>query len=217
MKEQTNTNGEVLSLFTSPVFITTFDQNFNDSSALIDHVVHFLKKQETTSSSAVHLRKGDQLHLLDEMQEFCDGILKLGKSICEFNQLVYDDLYITSMWANFSTSETYVHPQHIHPNSYLSGVIHLKGPEFCSGTTFCDPRPAVQVLEPDYKKPTLFNTSRYTVPFHPGNVLIFPSWLPHSVNESEMPFKNDDVRVTLSFNLMFRGKISKISSPLELK
>ena len=221
MKENTEqrqqSNGEVLSLFSSPVFVTSFEKNFSNTSEVIDQIVYFLKKQETTSSSTIHMRKGDQLHLLDEMSDFCKGILELGESICQFNQLVYDELYITSMWANFSTSETYSHVQHIHPNSYLSGIIHLKGPENCAGTTFIDPRSVTQVLEPDYQNPTSFNINRYTVPFQSGNVLIFPSWLPHCVYQSEMPFKNDDVRITLSFNLMFRGKISKTSAPLELK
>jgi len=209
MTEQKKTNGEVLTLFPSPIFLTNYAERFKDLGDLddlIENLIKYIEEQDVVESSVIHCRKSNQLHKIPELKELCEGIISLGESICEFYHLDYDELYITSMWANLSTSEYYSQRQHIHPNNYLSGIIHLKGPENCSGTTFCDPRPAVEVFEPEYTQSTMFNTTRQVIPFVPGNVLIFPSWLPHCVLPSEMPFKNDDVRITLSFNLMFREK-----------
>lgn len=215
MKEVTTNsqgNGDIISLFSTPIFSTEFLQ-----STQINDLIEFLRMQQNPSKVLNdHIQTQDDLHEKKELKEFCSKLLEVAKSICDFNHLVYDDLYITTMWATIATSETYFHPQHIHPNSLLSGILYLQGPKDCSGTMFYDPRPTVQVFEPDYTDANHFNISRYETNFKPGKMLIFPSWFPHGVMTSDTPYGEDDARITLSFNIMFTGKINKPTCKLSL-
>ena len=43
-----------------------------------------------------------------------------------------------------------------------------------------------------------------------GTLLVFPSWLHHSVN----PNASDGLRISVSFNLMFQGFSEAVSPPM---
>jgi len=44
----------------------------------------------------------------------------------------------------------------------------------------------------------------------PGTLLLFPAWLPHSVDAN----RSDRERVSVSFNLMFSSYAETVSEPL---
>jgi len=208
---QTPNKEDVFNLFPSPVFKTYVSEDID-----YDSVLNFILNNKPGQIRSDSFSTRDDLQNAPELKELCSYVLKLCDQIADIQTLIRKELYITSMWANVAKSESYYHPQHIHPNSYLSGIVYIKGPKQCAGTMFHDPRPAVQVLEPDYKTSSILNMSRFESSFESGKVLIFPSWLPHSVMASSAPYEQDDVRITLSFNVMFHAQITKSTSPLEL-
>ena len=94
---------------------------------------------------------------------------------------------------------------HIHPGCLWSGVYYVQAPGNSGRIEFIDPRtqnlmsPAEYI--PDTKRPRICWTK---VQFKPvaGRMLIFPSWLYHSVNPNRSRAKGKDAdRIIVSFNL----------------
>lgn len=113
-------------------------------------------------------------------------------------------LEIGTMWSIINRPGSY-NRAHIHPGSIWSGVYYARTPERCGNIEFTDPRTQNLMNQPRYvpnrKRPRHCWTS---VNFEPraGKMLIFPSWLYHSVAPSMANGQGVDAeRVILSFNL----------------
>jgi uncharacterized protein (TIGR02466 family) len=83
---------------------------------------------------------------------------------------------------------------HVHPGAMLSGVVYLKIPkndnhsgEFC----IMDPRPAANFAPDEYEG------SEQCINAETGKGIIFPSWLPHFVTQTN----SDEERISISVNL----------------
>ncbi|MGH6717821.1 MAG: TIGR02466 family protein, partial [Alphaproteobacteria bacterium] len=105
--------------------------------------------------------------------------------------LVLDDLQcrerrlaITGCWANFGEPGS-AHMPHHHANNYLSGVYYLAAPEGGDRITFHDPRPQRDIIEPIYQAENAFNRRDQDVGVRAGSVVVFPSWLTHSVKPNK--------------------------------
>ncbi len=57
---------------------------------------------------------------------------------------------------------------------------------------------------------TAENTDQVVVRVANGSLLMFPSWLPHSVDASA----SDQTRISLSFSIMFSDYTERMSKPL---
>jgi ectoine hydroxylase-related dioxygenase (phytanoyl-CoA dioxygenase family) len=57
---------------------------------------------------------------------------------------------------------------------------------------------------------TAENTDQVIVPVENGTLLVFPAYLPHSVDET----KSDEERISISFNLMFAAFTEYVAKPL---
>ena len=115
--------------------------------------------------------------------------------------------YITSMWANIT------HPNHrqdinVHPNCLLSGLVYIKTPVNCGGTLFASSRKFTKNLEPQY------NSDFIVVPAEKGRMLMWPSHVPHSVEQGTADESED--RITVPFNVMIRGAIELFTARLNL-
>ncbi len=64
---------------------------------------------------------------------------------------------------------------------------------------FHDPRMQTGIIRPPVTELTAYNTDQVVVQVVPGTLLLFPAWLPHSVDRN----RSDRERISLSFNLMF--------------
>lgn len=119
----------------------------------------------------------------------------------------YDPSYrlkVTSMWAIINGHGA-SNRAHIHPNCMWSGAYYIQTPDSCGDIEFVDPRTMHLMAQPRYIPKKKRKKSRWTkVKFtpEPGKLLIFPSWLYHSVAPnltSESGAAAD--RVMISFNV----------------
>ena len=94
---------------------------------------------------------------------------------------------------------------HIHPGCIWSGVYYVQAPKNSGGIEFIDPRTqnlmsSVEYI-PDTKRPRICWTKVQYKPVT-GKMLIFPSWLYHSVAPNRSKAKGKDAdRIIVSFNL----------------
>jgi uncharacterized protein (TIGR02466 family) len=117
-------------------------------------------------------------------------------------------LAITGCWANVNAPGA-AHPEHSHPNNYLSGVYYLKVPPGADTIAFHDPRPQVGIIRPPVTALTADNTDEVVITVTEGTLLIFPAFLPHSVDAHE----GAELRISLSFNLMFEAYAETMGKP----
>ncbi len=105
-------------------------------------------------------------------------------------------LALDSLWINVMEKGA-VHGAHIHPHSVVSGTYYITVPDRAGAIRFEDPRLAMLMAAPPKKeKARLENRSFVSVPPGPGLLLLWESWLRHSVE----PSRARRPRISISFN-----------------
>jgi uncharacterized protein (TIGR02466 family) len=103
---------------------------------------------------------------------------------------------------------------HTHPNCLLSGIVYIKTPKKCGPTVFASPRQLAKNLEPTYLEKNEFNADVFVFPAEKGRMLMWPSHVPHAVEEGAADASQD--RIVLAFNIMIRGRVEISTARLEL-
>ena len=99
---------------------------------------------------------------------------------------------------------------HGHPNNFLSSVYCVRTHKRAETINFHDPRSQMEIIKPPVTKLTAENTDQVVVKVKNGTILLFPSWLAHSVDTN----RSDEARISVSFNVMFSAYAEKMSKPL---
>ena len=103
---------------------------------------------------------------------------------------------ISSMWAIINEKDAW-NQKHQHSNSDISAAYYITAPEGCGDIVFYDPRPARVYKQPIAKSPNRLNGTVNSIKPEAGMLVLFPSYLDHSVN----PNISDKKRIVISFNL----------------
>lgn len=149
------------------------------------------------------------LHKLPELQRLAASIHEGASAVLDFLKIGQQSLRITGCWANVAAPGG-VHPMHSHPNNFLSGVYYLQVQAGADTINLHDPRPQTAIIRPPVTELTAYNTDQVVVKVDAGTLLLFPSWLPHSVS----PNGSGKQRISVSFNMMFPGFAEQMSKPL---
>jgi uncharacterized protein (TIGR02466 family) len=204
----------MVGLFTTPVFLSSIV----DEKIVTNAAETILKLKETTEGwqRIGNWVSDDNLHTLPEFKELTDIILAESERALDAMTIKRDSHYISCMWANVAPIGT-AHNEHIHSNCIYSGVIYIRTPPGSGPTLFSDPRPAVGVIRPDYEDPSAFYVgARWGQVPEEGNMIIFPGWLPHSVEQVE-PQPDALERIVISFNIMIKSKVQFDTAKIEFK
>jgi len=103
---------------------------------------------------------------------------------------------VTEIWAIINKKNSF-NQIHNHPNTYLSAAYYVKAPENCGDIQFYEPNEVKKFRHPVIEKNNEFNSSGFSIKAEEGNLLIFPSYLYHSVGKN---LSSED-RVIISFNI----------------
>ena len=99
---------------------------------------------------------------------------------------------------------------HSHPNNFLSGAYYVQVQEGADTINFHDPRPQTGILRPPVSALTSYNTDQVVVKVAVGTLLVFPAWLPHSVDSNA----SEADRLSVSFNAMLAGFAGELAKPM---
>ena len=149
------------------------------------------------------------LHELEEFRDLISCINNAAKSVLKFLRVGYDAFEITGCWANVLAKGA-AHKPHSHPNNFLSGVYYLRTHPGTDTINFHDPRNQTGIIRPPVVELTAENTDQVVVTVKNGTLLIFPSYLQHSVDANT----SGEERISISFNIMFSSFTEKLSKPL---
>ena len=103
---------------------------------------------------------------------------------------------INNMWAIINTGGS-KNLRHQHGNSTISGAYYVRAPENSGDIVFYDPRPAPVYSYPKAVNPNILNAQVNGISPKEGALVLFPSYLDHSVNEN----LSNDERIVVSFNI----------------
>jgi len=120
-------------------------------------------------------------------------------------------IYITQSWLNFTRKGEY-HGSHRHPNSFLSGVFYVKTKKDQDKIIF--EKSDYQTILPMTNNPNPFNLSEHHLQVSTKDIVLFPSYLFHSVPKVSY---EDDVRISLAFNSFIEGNIGETETAANLK
>ncbi|MDB2349348.1 TIGR02466 family protein [Alphaproteobacteria bacterium] len=111
------------------------------------------------------------------------------------------EVKISNMWAIINKKGS-LNQKHHHSNSDLSAAYYVSAEKNCGDIVFYDPRPAKTYKHPISKNPNTLNAIINSISPEPGMLVLFPSYLEHSVN----PNLSDHKRIVISFNLNLEKK-----------
>ena len=103
---------------------------------------------------------------------------------------------ITSIWAIINAGGA-SNSKHHHGNSSLSAAYYVRAPNDSGDIVFYDPRPAPVYSHPISDSPNSLNCSVNSISPVEGGLVLFPSYLEHSVNAN----KSSEERIVISFNI----------------
>lgn len=150
------------------------------------------------------------LHLRNEFQDLVSCVSnKATKSILQFLRIDQEGFEITGCWATVLAKGAF-HNAHSHPNNFLSGVYYVRTQPGADTTNFHDPRRQTYVIRPPVVELTAENTDQVVVRVTNGTLLMFPSYLEHSVDIN----MSAEERISVSFNVMFSSFAQRLSKPL---
>jgi len=155
-----------------------------------------------------HWETDGALHLVPEMELLVRAIGQAASQVLDFLDVAYDQARITGCWANINAVHAN-HHEHTHPNNFLSGVYYVQADEGANSISIIDPRPQRAVIRPRVTESTPFNSSEFGLSVKPGDLLVFPAWLPHAVGHNNSTRE----RISISFNVMFDDFTDTMSPP----
>jgi uncharacterized protein (TIGR02466 family) len=203
-------DSDVLTLFPTLVWklqlkpgaVEQINQNILDALGELRQGLPILKAGEGWQSDP-------ELQKLEKFNGLAACIDEAVRRILRFLRIGYDNFEITGCWANIGAAGA-SHRIHNHPNNFLSGVYYVQTHAGANSINFHDPRPQTGIIRPPVTALTGQNTDQVVVEVTNGSLLIFPSYLQHSVD----PNRGTEERVSISFNVMFSGFAENLSKPL---
>ena len=127
--------------------------------------------------------------------------LELSKYIfdaikCYGWRCIPERIVVSEMWAIINKPNDF-NVIHTHPNSYLSAAYYVKAPEKAGRFVIENPTTVATHSYPAAEKKTEYNIKAAALDIKEGDLLLFPAYLPHKVNEN----KSDEDRIVISFNV----------------
>tara|TARA_Y100001936_G_C15889239_1_gene567056 strand:- start:168 stop:782 length:615 start_codon:yes stop_codon:yes gene_type:complete len=195
-------NKETLSFFPQPVFKYKVD-NFKEYNEKLSKYIYDLNKDDKDGilrsnrggwhSKPFNLKDTSSIQhkfLLETTKYVFDCIKTLGWRL-EPNKVI-----CTEMWAIINKKDDF-NIIHTHPNSYLSAAYYVKAPKDCGQFTIENPHSISRHSYPALEKKTDFNLKVERIEIEEGDLLLFPAYLPHGVQEN----KSNEDRIVISFNI----------------
>ena len=149
------------------------------------------------------------LHQREEFRDLVACVDHAAKGILRFLRIRHYALEMTACWANVLAKGA-AHRAHSHPNNFLSGVYYVRTGPGTDTINFHDPRNQAGVIRPPVVELTAENTDQVVVRVTNGTLVVFPSYLQHSVDANT----SDGERISISVNLMFSSFTENLSKPL---
>ena len=192
-------------LFPTPVWTTQFE----NYKTMNEEMYQFIKNEQSNDQNGINKSNLKGWHSKDfELNN--DKPQKFIKFISNSIEQVMTDMKweknkqsvkINNMWAIINTGGS-ANLRHQHGNSTISGAYYVRAPKDSGDIVFYDPRPAPIYSHPNVEISNLLNAQVNSITPKEGGLVLFPSYLDHSVNEN----LSNEERIVISFNIKIQMK-----------
>ena len=179
---------ELLQLFPTPLLIVPYEESIDKELTYLKTISYREQQQNGNfrSDDSYLLYKEELKNIKNFLSESVD---KFTKNVLNSKQR----LVITQCWANRNPKGS-KHHEHVHPNSIISGVMYFQINEKLPPIQFAKTNQDAIKLDPE--KYNHVNSESFLLPCKPGELILFPSSLRHSVPINQ----GDEDRISMSFN-----------------
>ena len=195
-------NNNILKLFPQPVFKYQID-NYKKINVELTKYIYELNKKDNigvnkSNINGWHSRSFDFNEKENVPNKFYSHINSYIEDVFSKLGWEYDKTKIkcTSMWAIINKKGNF-NIEHTHPNNYLSAAYYVKAPDNCGNFKATNPNILSRHIRAKTKQANELNSNSASIKINEGDLLIFPAYLPHSVEEN----KSNEDRVIVSFNI----------------
>tara|TARA_Y200000002_G_C22628709_1_gene641450 strand:- start:524 stop:1120 length:597 start_codon:yes stop_codon:yes gene_type:complete len=192
-------------LFPTPVWTI----QLNDYKNVNEEMYKFIKSKQKNDEIGIKKSNVKGWHSKDfdlndkEPQNFIAFVLPSIEQV--MNDMNWDKkrqiAKVNNMWAIINKGGS-ANLRHQHGNSTISGAYYVRAPINSGDIVFYDPRPAPVYSYPNVVNPNLLNAQVNGVNPKEGSLVLFPSYLDHSVNEN----LTNEERIVISFNIRIQMK-----------
>jgi len=190
----------ILPLFSTPIY---YVENVNytltdvEKQCIFGATESLFEETHINLTTDVHVLKNLALKRVHQMcQHHLDTFTK--------NYLhIKQDFYITNSWITTKNRGQY-HHQHDHQNCIFSGVYYVNANENMGNLILHGKQGYLNKFDFTYdydENWNYYNSSSWGISVKSGTMVIFPSHVLHSVEESQ----DDDTRVVIGFNSFVKG------------
>ena len=196
-------NKKIHKLFPSPIFECQIN-NYKELNKDLEQFIYNLEKEDTKGVNASNAGGGWhspywQIAKTPIAKKFVDSVSPVLYEIitkdyawkCKPEQITFE-----GMWSIINRSNSY-NTRHFHPNCHLSAAYYVKAKENCGKIKFYDPLDQRLIKAPRKSIQNDLNVEAITFTPQEGDLLIFPSYFHHSVEEN---LSGED-RIVISFNV----------------
>ena len=193
---------QILKLFPQPVFKYQVENYEKINSELLEYIYQIYEKDNTgvkkSNINGWHSKSFDLADKDNVPNKFLNHINEHIKDVFQNYGWVFDASKIkcTSFWAIINKKGNF-NIEHTHSNNYLSAAYYVKAPQNCGNFKASNPNIISRNVYPKSVQSTELNSNTASIEIKDGDLIIFPAYLPHSVEEN----KSDEDRVIVSFNL----------------
>ena len=191
--------------FSTPVWASKVE-NYKETNELLYSYINELQNIDNkgvvkSNIKGWHSKDFDMKHEIPK--KFIELISpKINKILSDMNwDLIKQSVKISNMWAIINKGGA-ANSRHHHGNSALSAAYYVRAPKNSGDIVFYDPRPAPIYFHPTAKEPNSLNAMVNSISPSEGGLVMFPSYLDHSVNEN----LSDEERIVISFNISLINK-----------
>ena len=184
-----------------PTLVYGKDVQLNNNQ-LAQDIVNWSNQDKGVSKTNVKgWHSTTDMHTKSEYSQLVTELTRMQKEIYD-NEHIDRQPKLGNMWANINPPGGMNMP-HLHPNCLFSGVYYVKSNPKSGRLKIMDPRPGAQLYMPTRKPGDAGRDMWKDANIEPieGRIIMFPSWLWHSVEEN----KSDDIRISVSFNFIQDG------------
>ncbi len=196
------TNRKILTYFPQPIFRYKVD-NYKTFNKELEEYIYKLKEEDNegvvrsnrggwhSKSFKVREKGTIQNRFTQELSKYIFDVIQTYGWKC-----VPERVVVSEMWAIINKPRDF-NVIHTHPNAYLSAAYYVKAPEKAGRFVIENPLSVARHSYPAHATKTEYNIKAAALDIEEGDLLLFPAYLPHKVNEN----KSDEDRIVISFNV----------------
>ena len=204
-------NRKLENIFVTPLFTSEFSDKGKCDS--IESFLRDLRKTGAGTEKKNNWQSPDNLQEYEELKEITAELLQESELVFDAMKVSRESVYINNMWAQITTHANN-HDVHIHPNSYISGILYVKSPPVCGETILHNPTLRDLMIQPEITEFVPMNCAKWVVQPEKGKLLLFPSWIPHSVRQG-YDFQDGEERISLAFTVMFKAAVKTFTTKIK--